>query len=229
MKKEKPVVLFGSGKIAEVLLYFFREHSDREVVACCVDRAYLPGERWNDLPTVAFDEVAINYPPQTHEMFVALGYQDMNALRAERCAQARALGYTLASYVHPQAGLPRDCSYGDNCFFMNQVLVHPRVRFGSNVFVWSGAMVGHHSSIGDDCWLTSSAQIAGGVTVGEACFFALNATVGNSITLGKRCFVGANALVTQTTQDDQVFVSESSKPQRLTSRQFFRLSRIGNL
>lgn len=225
----KPIVLFGTGKIAEVLLYFFREHSDREVVVCCVDRDYLPGPIWHGLPTVAFDEVVAMYPPETHDMFVALGYQDMNVLRQSRCEQARALGYVLASYVHPQAGLPRDTVHGDNCFFMNQVLVHPRVSFGSNVFVWSGAMVGHHSSIGDNCWLTSSAQIAGGVTVGENCFFALNSTVGNSIQIGARCFVGANALVTQSSQDDQVFVAESSKALRLNSRQFFRLSRIGDL
>lgn len=226
---KKPIVLFGSGKIAEVLLYFFREHSDREVLACCVDRDYLPGADWQGLPTVAFDEVALRYPPAQYEMFVALGYQDMNALRQSRCEQARALGYTLASYVHPQAGLPRDCVYGDNCFFMNQVLVHPCVRFGSNVFAWSGAMVGHHSRVGDNCWLTSSAQIAGGVSVGDNCFFALNATVGNSISVGARCFIGANALITQSTEDEQVFVAESSKPLRLTSRQFFRLSRIGEL
>ena len=42
----KPLVIFGTGKIAEVLLYFFRNHSDREVVACTVDKQYMPGEEW---------------------------------------------------------------------------------------------------------------------------------------------------------------------------------------
>jgi sugar O-acyltransferase (sialic acid O-acetyltransferase NeuD family) len=226
---KKPIVLFGSGKIAEVLLYFFREHSDREVVACCVDRDYLPGPRWRGLPTVAFDEVVKLHPPETHEMFVALGYQEMNALRQSRCEQARALGYTLVSYVHPQAGLPKNSIHGDNCFFMDRVMVHPYVRFGSNVFVWSGAMIGHHSRIGDNCWLTSSSQIGGGVDVGDNCFLALNATVGHSINIGARCFLGANALVTQSTLDEQVFVAQNSKPLRLTSQQFFRLSCIGDL
>lgn len=223
----KPLVLFGCGKIAEVLLYFFRHHSDREVVACCVDRDYLPGPQWQGLPTVAFEEVAERYPSESHDMFVALGYQQVNALREAKCQAARALGYTLVSFVHPEAGLPRDCVHGDNCFFMNQVHVHPCVSFGDNVFVWSGAMVGHHGRIGDNCWITSSAQIAGGVEVGVNTFFAVNATVGNSVRIGARCFIGANALVTRSTQDDQVFVAESSKPFRLSSQQFFRMSRIG--
>lgn len=225
----KPIILFGSGKIAEVVLYFFTHHSDREVVACTVDREYVPGPEWQGLPVVPFDEIVRNCPPDTHDMFVALGYQDMNALRADRCAQARALGYTLASYVHPGSGLPMDCVHGDNCFIMNQVLIHPRVVLGNNVFVWSGAMVGHHSSIGDNCWLTSCANISGVVNTGRNCFFAVNATVGHGITLGDECFIGANALVTKNAHDGQVYVAESTKPFRLNSRQFLRMSKFSDL
>ena len=223
----KPIVLFGCGKIAEVLLYFFRHHSNREVVASCVDSAYLPGNQWQGLPTVAFEVVTQRYPAISYDMFVALGYQDINGLREAKCRAARKLGYNLASYVHPNSGLPTGCAHGDNCFFMNQVHVQPYASFGNNVFIWSGAMVGHHSYVGDNCWITSSAQIAGGVTVGVNTFLAINATVGNSISIGARCYLGANSLVTKSTLDDQVFVTESSKPFRLTTQQFFRLSRIG--
>lgn len=225
----KPLILFGSGKIAEVILYFLRHHSDREVVACCVDRAFLPGEQWHGLPTIGFDEVAQAYPPDSHDMFIALGYQDMNALRAEKCARARQLGYTLPSYVHPEAGLPRDCVIGDNCFIMNQVQIHPCVSLGDNVFVWSGAMIGHHSSIASNCWLTSSTNISGSVQAGENCFFGVNSTVGNSVRLGAACFLGANTLVTKCTEDGQVFLQESTKAFRLNSRQFLRMSRFDDL
>jgi sugar O-acyltransferase (sialic acid O-acetyltransferase NeuD family) len=178
---------------------------------------------------VPFDEITRRFPPHTHDMFVALGYQDMNALRADRCAQARELGYTLVSYVHPDSGLPVDCVHGDNCFIMNQVLIHPRVVLGNNVFVWSGAMVGHHSSIGDNCWLTSCANISGVVQTGRNCFFAVNATVGHGITLGDECFIGANALVTKNAHDGEVYVAESTKPFRLNSRQFLRMSKFSDL
>ncbi|TAN79707.1 MAG: acetyltransferase [Gallionella sp.] len=225
----KPVVIFGTGKIAEVLLYFFRHHSDREVVACAADRDYLPGKEWQGLPAVPFDEITRSHPPELYDMFVALGYQDMNALRAGKCAQARQFGYTLVSYIHPDSGLPGDCVYGDNCFIMNQALIHPRVRLGNNVFVWSGAMIGHHSTIGDNCWLTSCANISGVVTVGDNCFFAVNSTVGNSVSIGANCFIGANALVTRCADDGQVFLAESAKPFRLNSGQFLRMSRFSDI
>lgn len=226
---KKPLVIFGCGKIAEVVLYYFQNHSDREVVACCVDRAYLPGEQWQGLPTVAFDDISARCPRETHELFVALGYQDMNDLREAKCREARELGYTLASYLPPDGGLPLDCVHGDNCFFMPGSLVHPRVCFGDNVFVWSGAMIGHHSQIGDNCWITSCANIAGGVTVGNNCFFAVGSTVCNNLNIAQRCFIGANALVSKSTQDSEVLAAESTKPMRLNSQQFLRMSRFNDL
>lgn len=225
----KPIVIFGTGKIAEVILYFFTHHSDRQVVVCSVDRDYLPGSEWQGIPVVPFDEIARSHPPETHDMFVALGYQDMNALRTAKCAEARQLGYTLASYVHPDSGMPADCVYGDNCFIMNQVLIHPRVRLGNNVFVWSGAMIGHHSLIGNNCWLTSCANISGVVTVGTNCFFAVNATVAHGIKLGDECFIGANALITKCTNNGEVYLVENTKPFRLNSRQFLRMSKFSDL
>lgn len=225
----KPLILFGTGKIAEVVLHFLLNHSDRQVIACTIDRAYATTGVWHDLPLIPFDEIAQKHPASECEMFVALGYQDMNALRAAKCAEARTLGYTLVSYVHPQSGLPADCVHGDNCFIMNHTMIHPCVRLGNNVFVWSGAMIGHHSVIGDNCWLTSCTNISGVVTVGENSFFAVNSTIGNGVAVGKSCFIGANALVTQSTGDDQVFITESTKPFRLTSRQFMRMSRFSDL
>lgn len=225
----KPVVLFGCGKIAEVILHGFQQLPDREVVACTVNRAFLPGPEWNGLSTVAFEDVAETYPPGEFDLFVALGYQDLNELRARKCAEARALGYTLPSLVHPEAGLPSDCMHGDNCFIMHHVMIHPRVRLGNNVFVWSGALIGHHSVIGDNCWITSGANLAGVVTLGENCFLAINATVGHGVTIGKECFLGANSLVTHDVKDGEVFAVESTKSHRLNSRQFWRLSGLSEL
>lgn len=225
----KPIVLFGTGKIAEVLLYFFRHHSDYEVAACTVNRSFLSGDTWQGLPAIAFEEVERVYPPDRYAMFVALGYQELNALRARTCGEAKAKGYTLISYVHPQSGLPQDCEYGENCFIMNNVLIHPRVRLGNDVFVWSGAMIGHHSTIGDHCWLTSCANISGVVTVGKSCFFAVNATVAHNVVIGDECFIGANALVTKCADNNQVFLAENTKAFRLNSHQFLRMSNFAEL
>ena len=85
-------------------------------------------------------------------------------------------------------------------------------------------MIGHHSVIGDHCWLTSCAQLAGGVKLGNYCFLSINTTLGNQITVGNNCFFGANSLVTQCTNDNEVYLEKSSSAHRLTAKQFIKLT-----
>lgn len=224
----KPLVIFGTGKIAEVVLYLFGNCSDRTIVACTTDREYLPGNSWNGLPAFPFEQIEETHPPRDFDMFIALGYQDMNRLRAEKYDLAKSMGYKLPSYIDPASSMPGDCEYGENCFIMNNVHIHPCVRLGNNVFVWSGALIGHHSTVGDNCWLTSCSNISGGVRVGKNCFLAVNSTVGNSVELGDNCFVGANALITKCTKSDEVYLQESNKPYRLNSQQFLRITQFAD-
>jgi UDP-3-O-[3-hydroxymyristoyl] glucosamine N-acyltransferase len=90
-------------------------------------------------------------------------------------------------------------------------------------------MVAHHSIIDDNCWLTSCCNISGNVHIGANTFVAVNATVGHSVIVGKNCFLGANSLLTKNLENDKVIISESSKPIRLTSSQFLRISSFSNL
>ena len=39
--KNTQIILFGNGKIADVLLYYLQHHSEYEVVAITVDRAFM--------------------------------------------------------------------------------------------------------------------------------------------------------------------------------------------
>jgi len=222
----KKVIIFGAGRIAEVVHYYMVNESDVEVAAFTCDKQFLREETFNDLPVVAFEEVQEKFPPDQFDMFIALGYQGLNSVRAERLLQAKNKGYKLTSFVHANSGLPADIEIGENCFIMNNVCIQPRVRLGNNVFVWSGALIGHHSSIGDNCWITSNANISGVVNVGKNCFFAVNATVANNVNIGNECFLGANTLVTKHLKNGQVVIEKSSEVLRLNSEQFLKISRF---
>ena len=225
--KNTKIVLFGNGKIADVLLYYFQHHSKYEVVAITVDSHFINDSySWNSLPIIPFDKIEEEFPCKNYKMFIALGYQDMNRLRESKFNEAKKKGYELISYVHPDAGLPKDCKLGQNCFIMQNSLIHPRVTIGNNVFVWSGGIIGHHSKIGDHCWLTSGCNISGMVNIGSNCFIATNSTVANSVRIGNNCFIGASALITKCTKDSEVFIEGSTKVFRLNSDQFIKLTEI---
>lgn len=225
----KKIVIFGIGKIADVAYYFFKNHSDYNIVAMTCDRDYIVSDSYEGLPVVPFDDIQNVYPPESYAMFVALGYQELNSLRERKCTEAKEKGYDLISFIHPESGIPKDTVYGENCFVMNNVCIHPKVKLGNNVFVWSGAMIGHHTEIGDNCWLTSCCNVSGVVKVRKNCFFAVGATIGHGLSIGNECFIGANALVTKSIKDGVVLVQEPTPIFRLNSRQFIRFSKFSEI
>lgn len=225
----KPIVLFGTGKIAEVVHHFMVHEAGMQVVAFTVDAAYIGDGRKEGLPVVDFASVEKQFKPGEHDLFIALGYHEMNALRARKIAEAKAKGYTLPAFIHAQSGLPKGTPVGENCFIMRDVHIHPKVSIGNDVFVWSGAIIGHHSTLGNHLWITSGANIAGACTIGDHCFFAINSTVGHGVSIGRRCFIGANALVTKDMADEQVVIAQADKPIRLSTDQFLRMSAFSNI
>lgn len=225
----KEIIIFGVGKIADVIQFYMREESGLPVKAFTVDSAYVKTPLFNGLPVVPFEEIEKQYPPDRFSMFIALGYHDLNALREKKIKEAEAKGYEIISYVHPNSGVPRDLIYGKNCFIMNNVCIHPRVTLGDDVFVWSGVMIGHHSKVGNHNWLTSATNISGNVTIGNNCFFAVNSTLGHGVHIGNDVFIGANALVIKSVEDGKVVIKESDKPIKLNSKQFLRFSNFSDI
>jgi sugar O-acyltransferase (sialic acid O-acetyltransferase NeuD family) len=225
----KEIIIFGIGKIADVIQYYMREEGGVTVKAFTVDEEYANIAEFNGLPVVPFETIEATYPPSQYDMFIAVGYHDLNALRASIMAKAEAKGYQLISFAHPQSGIPKDLVMGKNCFIMSNVCIHPRVKLGDDVFVWSGAVLGHHSTIGNHVWFTSAANISGNVIIGDNCFFAVNSTVGHSVTIGSEAFIGANTLVTKNIEDGKVVIAESHRPIKLNSKQFLKFSSFSSL
>ena len=80
----KDIVIFGAQEFAEIAHYYFTHDSDRRVVAFTVDGDYMDAPLFEGLPVVPFEEVAERYPPSRNGMFVAIGYERVNRLRAAK-------------------------------------------------------------------------------------------------------------------------------------------------
>ena len=96
---KRKLVIFGCGDIGQLAHFYFSSDSDYEVVAFTVDAAFVPGPAFCGLPVVAFEELASLLPPDQVDLFVALSYSKLNAVRKEKFLAAKAQGYTLASFV----------------------------------------------------------------------------------------------------------------------------------
>lgn len=222
----KKLVLFGSGKISDVLADYFQRDSDYEVVAYTCEAAYVTGREHHGRPWVAFEDVERQFSPATHAMHVAVGYHQLNRVRERLLNAARDKGYRLPSFVSTRSWPGPGLACGDNCFVADGVSVEPGARVGENVALWSNVLVGHHAEIADHAWLAGGTAIGGSSKIGARCFLGMNVTVGHEVTVGADCLLGARALVTKPLAAGSVVIDRDSEVIRLNSEQFLRLTKM---
>jgi len=214
---KKILVIFGTGDIAQLAHFYFTTDSEYEVVAFTVDTAYLTDPKFCDLPVIPFEEITAHYSPVQCELFIALSYSKLNAVRKEKYLAAKAMGYRLASFISSHATVLNDGQIGENCFLFEDNTIQPFVTIGNNVTIWSGNHIGHHSTIGDHCFIASHVVVSGGVEIGEQCFIGVNATLRDHIKIGEKCVIGAGALLLADAEPEGVFFGSATKRSTLKS------------
>lgn len=214
---KKPLVIFGTADIAQLAHYYFKTDSNYEVVAFTVDAAYLTEELFCGLPVIAFEELCKYYPPEKYDIFVALSYSKINAIRKEKYLAAKALGYRMASYISSYATLLNDGRIGENCFIFEDNTIQPFATIGNNVTLWSGNHIGHHSTVMDHCFIASHVVVSGGVEIGEQCFIGVNATLRDHIKVGEKTVIGAGALLLADAEPEGVYMGLATERSRVSS------------
>ena len=206
MNKQHKLIIVGDSAFAEIAYEYFTHDSKYEVVAFSVEQQYIKRSTLFELPIIPFEELENRYNPKDYSFFAANVYTQRNKLRTRLYTQAKAKGFSPASYISPNAFVWRNCEIGEHCFIFENNVVQPFVKIGSNVILWSGNHIGHHSVIKDNCFIASHVVISGFVEVGESCFMGVNATVANNITIGNNCVIGAGALVLANVEDRKTVI-----------------------
>ena len=215
--KKKKLVIFGSGEIAQLAHFYFSNDSDYEVVAFTVNASFIRNDKFCRLPVVAFEDVTIQYPPEEYEIFVALSYSKLNAVRKEKYLAAKLLGYRFASFVSSSATVMNEGKIGEDCFIFEDNTIQPFVSIGNNVTLWSGNHIGHHSVIKDHTFIASQVVISGGVEIGEQCFIGVNATLRDHIKIGDKCVIGAGALLLKDAEPEGVYIGTATERSKVPS------------
>jgi sugar O-acyltransferase (sialic acid O-acetyltransferase NeuD family) len=203
----KPIVIFGVGDLPEQMHYYFSQHAGRRVEAFTVDAEFLRCGSFCGLPVLPFHEAQRRFPPATHELFVAVGYSQVNSVRRRVFLEAQAQGYTLPSFVHETAVVARNVVVGANCLLRELAAVSPFATLGDNVFVGVHVNVSHHARIASHVFIANGAVVCGGAVIGEACFVGANAMVRDKVIVGSRCIVGAGAVVMGNCDADGVYAA----------------------
>ncbi len=219
----KRLVIFGAGDMARIAQFYFSRDSEYEVAAFTVHERFVQSGESGGLPLVAFETVEERYPPDEFEMFVAVGYKQLNRVRAEVYRAAKKKNYRLATYVSSKAVYFGDVNCGDNCFILEANVIQPFVTIGNDVILWSGNHIGHDVVIEDHCFISSHVVLSGHVRVGEHSFLGVNACTKNGVTIGANCLIGPGAVILNDTKPGSAHVVKGTPESPVPAERVARL------
>lgn len=202
------IVIYGNKAVALGMYHAFEGRPDFDVVAFTVDRESMQGDRFCELPVVPFDTVKSAFPPETHKMFIAVGYVKNNRIRRDRYLSSKEMGYQLPTLISPAAAMHAQTPIGDNSVVGNFTAIAPTARIGANVWIGDGCLIGEDVVIGDHCYVSGGVAIAGFSRIGSCCYFGIRSTVRNKVSIGNDCVIGAGALMLEDAADGSVYMGE---------------------
>jgi sugar O-acyltransferase (sialic acid O-acetyltransferase NeuD family) len=223
MDKRRKLIIVGEGSVAEVACEYFTFDSDYEVVCFSVEPSARTKDNLLGLPVVPFDILEQAFPPNDHDVFVAIGFLKLNRVRTRLCEEAKRKGYRLASYISSKAFVWRNVVMGEHCFVFEDNTIQPFARLGNNVTLWSGNHIGHHSVIEDNCFLSSHVVVSGFVRMGENCFLGVNCTIANNIKIGHDCWLSPGVIIMKDVPSGSFFRAAKSKAEEISAPEFFKV------
>ena len=211
--KNKKLIIYGVGKFADFICHSFKNDSNYNIVAQCLEENYLSKaiEIEHEFPLVNFDDLEDEFSPKEHELFITVG-DDKIRTRIYKAAKQK--GYTLASHISKRAICPKDLKIGDNVYIGEKTGIQPFVEIQDNTFVIA-ANVGHHCKIGKNSIL-SVCTLGSEVIVGDNCFIGLNATIKPKVIIGNKNIIGMNCNIKSNTEDKSVFGESPTKKRTLS-------------
>ena len=204
------IIIYGNKAVALGAYHGLKRHPDYEVVAFTVDRESSKGDRLCGLPVVPFDIVKSAFPPETHKMFIAVGYVRNNKIRRDRYLLAKEMGYQLPNFISNASIVHPETPVGDNCVIDAYTTIAPTAKIGNDVTIGPGCIIGENVVIGDHCFFSGGVAIAGFVSIGSCCYFGIRSTVRNKVSIGNDCVIGAGALMLENAEDGSVYMGEQA-------------------
>ena len=207
----KKVVVFGTTDFAEVLSYWLEKDDRYEIAAYTLHQKYLSAaeKTFRGYPLVAFETLSQVYPPSTYELFLCIGYKQMNQHRRDIWEQAKKMGYRIASYQHPSSIVEAQ-ELGEGNIFMEGTILGAYTQVGKGNVFYPAAHIAHHTKIGNFNFFAVSCAVAGHVQVGDFCFVGNNSTIRNGIQLQDYTLVGAGSYLAHDSPSHSVIVPPKS-------------------
>jgi sugar O-acyltransferase (sialic acid O-acetyltransferase NeuD family) len=201
------VAIFGAGSLARLAAVYLAERSDVEFAGFVVDEAFNSA---SDGLVHSWPSFVAENPPETTQIFVAVGYRDFRG-RSKVFERIESAGYgspnilCSGSYVSPHA------SMGSNNFVMPGVVVEPWVSLGDNNVIWSNATICHDARIASNSFIAANVTLGGHVSVGSRSFLGFSSVVRERVIIGDDVLLGMNSALLTNAHSCSVYLGSPAQ------------------
>lgn len=221
----RKILVIGNGMSAELLSEYLRQDCRYQIEAFSADAQFIKEDILLGRPVVDLERLSQQYPPDDHSVLIAVGYGDLNRNRERIFARLKTMGYSIETYIHPDAKV-YSSEIGEGSIIMPNTFIDVHTQIGANTVVWGNCSVAHHAKVGPNCWLATGCVLSAAVELGANSFVGVSATIVNNVKIGSHNIIGAGALVVKNTGDFKVFISRQTEEFRLGSEDYLRFSKL---
>lgn len=205
----KNAIIFGNTSFSKMIKYYINKYTDIDIVAFCVNQAYINETSLDGIPVISFESIETCYPPDKFDFYIAIGNNGMNTVRENIYNSILRKGYNILNFIHPSVVIESD-SIGQGNIILEGVSIGYHVQIGNGNIIWNNVTLSHEDSIGDFNYIAPASALAGRVTVKNNCFLGLNCTIRNDIVISNYTLVGAGCYINKSTLEKDVFISTST-------------------
>jgi sugar O-acyltransferase (sialic acid O-acetyltransferase NeuD family) len=190
-----PVVGFGAGGHAKVVIEILRSVRDYEIVGL-LDTRIERGANVLGVEVLGDDSLMGDLKGRGIEhAFIGVGTAGNTQPRRELYERVTGFGFQMVPAIHAAAIVSSSAQIGVGPTIMAGAIVNASAVIGDNVIVNTGAIVEHDCVIGDHTHIATGARLAGGVHVGSGSHIGIGAVIRQEIKIGEGAIVGAGAVV----------------------------------
>lgn len=191
VKRERPLVLLGSGGHASVLLALLRALG-RSPVGVCDPGLYAKGQReWQGVSVLGDDSALDRLGPAEVDLVLGVGQLPRNSTRARLYEAWSVRGYAFPPLIHPAAWVAPGVVLHDGAQIMAGAILQPGCSIGRNTTINTHASVDHDCRLGSHVHVAPGATLCGSVEVGDHAFIGAGAVIIHGLRVGPEAVVGA--------------------------------------
>jgi len=86
---KKNIIIFGTGHIAEEVYNYIRYDTQHNVLAFTVNKKFMKKKSFLGKKIYPFENIEKKFSPKNCQMFIAIGYTDLNKLRFKKYLEAK--------------------------------------------------------------------------------------------------------------------------------------------